>query len=135
MNSTAKAAAQSYTITAYVNVGDDNFRGYTPRAPIAKVGDFVLEDCASAEDAARQFWAIGQKEGRDAAGRRWPHDVRSLSVGDLLALTSAQRDMRFLAIASVGWSDVPEPTNPIVELAGSAATSRPARSALSAKDA
>lgn len=134
MNS-SETARLSYIITAYVNVGDDNFRGYTPRAPIAKVGDFVFEDCASAEDAARQFWAIGQKEGRDDAGRAWPHDVRSLSVGDLLALTTSQRGMRFLAIASVGWSDIPEPTNPIVELAGSAATSRPARSVSARKDA
>ena len=118
----------NYRVTAYVNVGEDNFFGYTPRAPLAEVDTFTIE-AADVHFAANAMWAVGNKEaGPDAAGKEYPHDVRSLSVGDLLAIhpTDTDEGKYFLAVASVGFTDVPEPTNPIVALAGSSATSRPA---------
>ena len=117
-----------YRVTIYVNVGEDNFFGYTARAPLAKVDTFVVEasDPAAAAEAA---YSVGNKEaGPDASGKDYPRDVRSVSVGDLLAIhpTDTDEGKFFLAVASVGFTDVPEPTNPIVALAGSTATSRPA---------
>ena len=118
----------NYRVTAYVNVGEDNFLGYTARAPLAEVDTFVVE-AADVNFAANAMWAIGNKEeGPDAEGKEYPRDVRSLSVGDLLAIhpTDTDQGKYFLAVASVGFTDVPEPANPIVALAGSKATSRPA---------
>lgn len=118
-----------YRVTIYVNVGEDNFFGYTARAPLAKVDTFIVEasDPAAAAEAA---YSVGNKEaGPDAVGKEYPRDVRSVSVGDLLAIhPRAEGDAGkfFLAVASVGFTDVPEPANPIVALAGSSATSRPA---------
>lgn len=121
------SAVQCYRVTAYVNVGEDNFSGYRPRAPIAEVGEYLIAS-DSALGAARTMWVIGNKEGGEIGytGPRYPHDVRSLSVGDLLKVVDEAGVQTFLAVASVGWTDVVEPTNPIVELAGSMATSRPA---------
>ena len=118
----------NYRVTVYVNVGADNFFGYTARAPLAEVDTFTVE-AADLYFAANAMWAVGNKEeGPDAAGKQYPRDVRSLSVGDLLAIRPADTDAAkfFLAVASVGFTDVPEPANPIVALAGSKATSRPA---------
>lgn len=117
-----------YRVTVYVNVGEDNFSGYTPRAPIALVDTFQIE-ADTPLDAAGTMWVIGNKEGGEIGyeGKPYPRDVRSLSVGDLVAVSlDGERQPRFFAVASVGWTEIPEPTNPIVALAGTKATSRKA---------
>ena len=122
-----------YTVLVYVNVGEHSFHGYTPRAPLAEVGAFSVE-APDPHAAAEVMFAVGNKEvGPDADGTPYPLDVRSISVGDLIRVDEtrerlfqpAQR-VWFYACAGVGWTEIPEPTNPIVELAGSIATSRPA---------
>jgi hypothetical protein len=113
-----------YTVTVYVNVGDDNFFGYKPRDPIAKVDTFTIE-AEDAEWAANGMWPVGNKMQPDSLGKSYPADVRSLSVGDLLSVSSYGQQHHFYAVASVGFTEIPEPTNPIVALAGAKATSRP----------
>jgi hypothetical protein len=111
-----------YEVTVYVNVGEHNFDGYTPKAPIAEVDTFTIE-AEDAEWAANGMWPVGNKMQPDAQGKSYPRDVRSLSVGDLLKVSVAG-GKHFFAIESVGFTEIPEPANPIVALAGTRATSR-----------
>lgn len=115
-----------YQVIVYVNVSEDGtffLRGIGPKDPIAKVGTFQV-DADTPEDAAHRMWPVGNKINADDAGTDYPRDVRSLSVGDLLSVSIPGEQQTFLAVTSDGWRDIPEPTNPIVPLEGTWATSR-----------
>jgi hypothetical protein len=112
----------AYTVTVYVNVDEHNFFGYKPRHPIAEVDTFTIE-AEDAEWAANGMWPVGNKMRPDSLGKSYPRDVRSLSVGDLLKV-SVPGGKHFFAIESVGFTEIPEPANPIVALVGTRATSR-----------
>ena len=109
-----------FEVTAFVKTGDDHqFDGYEPVDPLALVGDFTV---AAADIGAvpETFFAIGNRMGADADGHRRPSDVRSLSNGDLTSIRNLRtRETRHLAVASFGRTDVIEPANRIVSLAGS----------------
>jgi len=118
-----------YRVTAYVNVDPDNFFGYKPQHPIAEVDSFEIK-AISPQGAAEGMFTVGNRMGCDIHGKCWPADVRSLSVGDVLKIVTPPCDEHprgatgIYACASVGWEEIPEPPNPIVELVGTAATSR-----------
>ena len=113
-----------FHITVYLNVGPDNFAGLKPGDPLATDTDLQLAVTAAHPDAAAdQAYAIGNRIDTDDRGRGWPVDVRSISVGDLLQITSEQLTV-FRAVTAIGFSAVPELANPIVPLAGTRATSR-----------
>jgi hypothetical protein len=115
-----------YTVTAYVNVAEDHhFCELQAGQPVAEVGRFAVE-ADTPQRAADVMWPIGNKMKPDDSEARlfWPRDVRSLSVGDLLKVVDPGGDEHFLAVAPTGWTDLPEPANPVVELAGTRATSR-----------
>lgn len=116
-----------YQVTVYVNVDRECFFGYKPKHPIAEVDTFTFDTDGSPESAAEGMFHVGNKMGPDANGKMYPHDVRSVSVGDLLKIVDSDGRQKFLAVASVGWTEVPEPTNPIVALEGTWATSRLAK--------
>ena len=114
-----------------VNVGAHNFDGYTPAAPLAEVTDHTgtpIDFHVDATDpilAAEAAFVIGNKMGPDVRGVEYPRDVRSLSVGDLVTLRNVDTgELTILACAGLGWKPLIEPTNPIVPLAGTRATSR-----------
>jgi hypothetical protein len=113
-----------YTVTVFMNVDEDNFFGYKPNHPLATEDDLILTveatDVPSASDKA---FAIGNRMHADAEGVYWPSDVRSVSVGDLIKVADAE-SMTFVSVDSYGFTVHPEPTNPIVSLAGTRATSR-----------
>jgi hypothetical protein len=72
------------------------------------------------DGAAEEMFRIGQKgfddeRFRDAAGKAYPLSVRSVSVGDLVKVAH-DKSSWFFAVASVGFAEIPEPANPIVEL-------------------
>jgi hypothetical protein len=115
----------SYTVTVFVNVDEDfHFEELKPTDTIAQVAEFTIE-APDPMAAAGKIWTVGNKMGPDDAGNLYPPDVRSLSVGDLIAVNNwAGREVTFLAVASFGWTEIPEPTNPIVPLEGTIATSR-----------
>jgi hypothetical protein len=120
-----------FKVTAYVNVGDGNFFGLQPSHPIAEVGSFAVK-AIDPMHAAEGMFVIGNRMGCDLRGETWPSDVRSVSVGDLLKVVTPtcfehpRGKITFYTCASVGWQEIPEPTNPIVPLAGTKATSRSA---------
>lgn len=136
------SGALLYRVVAYVNVGPDNFSGYRPGAPLAEVRPDYLPDAplrptfwlvwaTSPERAAERFFAVGNRMEQDAGDRDWPSDVRSLSVGDVLAVKAAAKGLpkalTFYAVERFGWRELPSAevdSSPIVELAGTEATSR-----------
>lgn len=114
-------------VTVYVNVSDDPMffmHGLRPGDPIAEVDTFQFEiRDDSPVTAANYMWAVGNKEGQDGAGKDYPRDIRSLSVGDMLKVVIDRRQT-FLAVASIGWRYLAEPGNKVVPLEGTSATSR-----------
>jgi hypothetical protein len=120
-----------FRVTVYLNADPDNFFGLQPRHEIATAPDLQLTISApTPADAAEHAFAIGNRMAADDNGHRWPPDVRSLSVGDLVKVAT-ERDTasfaspaEFYAVASAGFCAIPEPANPIVPLAGTTATSR-----------
>lgn len=113
-----------YAVDVYLNVGPDNFSGYTGTAPIALAATYVV-DAASALDAAEAGFTIGNRMAADADGQRHPSDVRSVSVGDLLGVREmSSGKVTYLAVARFGWDEIAEPANRIVPIEGTTATSR-----------
>ena len=103
-----------YLVTANINTAPDmaGMRdGYQPGHPVATVGWFDIE-AASFEAAAAVMFDIGNGYAADAEGQTWPAGTgRSLSVGDLLYLADADSNVRILAVARYGWTEVAQPPN------------------------
>lgn len=112
-----------YNVTAFVNVDRDNFFGYQSTHPIAEVATFAVK-AETAEHAASEMFAIGNRMWCALDGQAWPSDVRSISVGDLLKVRAADGTVAFLTCDRYGWTEVHEPINPVRPLAGTGATSR-----------
>jgi hypothetical protein len=110
-----------YSVTVYIDVDDDyHFRAYHPRHHLAEVDTFTVDTPDGPDGAAEEMFRIGQKgfddeRFRDAAGKAYPLSVRSVSVGDLVKVAH-DKSSWFFAVASVGFAEIPEPANPIVEL-------------------
>jgi hypothetical protein len=123
-----------YLVTANVKI-TSQFEPYKPGDKIATVGYFYVE-AESFGAAADAMWVVGNKEGADADGERYPADVRSLSVGDVLFIADDggmpgsgkdQADVQILAVARWGWTEIGLPRDgQFVPLAGTDATSRTA---------
>jgi hypothetical protein len=109
-----------YRATVYLDV-DTHFMGYDPAHRLAEVDTFTVET-EHPYDAAEEMFRIGQKgydedhRFHDAAGKAYPLQVRSVSVSDLIKIVHGSRTW-FFAIANIGLDEIPEPANPIVELA------------------
>jgi len=105
-----------YLITANINLAPDGagFRGYQPGHPVATVGWYSVEADGFAA-AAHVMFAIGNRMGTDKDGQRWPDDVRTLSVGDVLYLAEGNETVttgvRILAVCHLGWTEVPQPSD------------------------
>jgi hypothetical protein len=115
-----------YAVTVFLNTAPLSFLGLQPSDPVATDSDPTLTVVAGDPlAAAEQAFSIGNHMAADEDGRRWPTDVRSVSVGDLVGVRGPElARVWFFAVAGVGFVPVPEPTNPIAALAGSTATSR-----------
>jgi hypothetical protein len=89
-------------VTAYVNVDSDYWATWEPGMRLAT--DAELTMVVNAEDplqAANEIWVIGNRQGKDEAGRTWPSGVRSLSVGDVVVVGETA-----LAVERYGWKQV-----------------------------
>ena len=89
----------------------------------------LLTLCArTSNDVPQQVFDVGNHAGADVNGVTWPSDVRAVSVGDVIHITSpdAPTDTgRWLAVASRGFTRITPPGN-VRPIDGSDATSRPA---------
>lgn len=121
--------AMRYTVTVFANAGRGRFFGLEPDDRIAEVDTFTIE-ANEPQWAAEGMFHVGQKDEPsgariyDADGKPYPRDVYSVSTGDLVKVVDPDGGMTFWACESIGWREIPEPTNPIVPLVGSGVTSR-----------
>ncbi|MFE7531144.1 hypothetical protein ACFU7Y_36360 [Kitasatospora sp. NPDC057542] len=75
--------------------------------------------------AAGRAFDIGNRQDTDDKGVEWPCDLRSVSVGDVVHITSPSGHWYYLAVARRGFTHIDPPLRKsIVALVGSSATSR-----------
>ncbi|WP_051847961.1 MULTISPECIES: hypothetical protein [Streptomyces] len=122
----------TYTVTAHMNAAPDHFNGYRQGHTVAQATRsdgtplrlvFTTGRASSIHQAADAAFVVGNRHASDDHGQSWPADVRSLSKGDVLRVTSPDGTTHHLAIASSGFSTVAPPTEHI-HLAATDATSR-----------
>lgn len=111
------AARRQFDVTVYVNTTHNFGYGDNPQTePVATAPDLRLAITATDPvSAAEQAFVIGNSMDADDNGRRWPTDVRSASVGDLMKVVDEQTTT-YYRVASVGFDEIPEPANPVVAL-------------------
>ncbi|MFE7777732.1 hypothetical protein ACFU5O_28300 [Streptomyces sp. NPDC057445] len=122
-----------YTATVYMNTARHSFDGHQHHHPLAEAtrpDDSPLRLVFHAstrirnhEDAADAAFTVGNHQRPDDNGQRWPTDIRSVSVGDVIKVTGPGHWIIHLSVDPTGFSAVPEPTN-LTALAGTRATSR-----------
>jgi hypothetical protein len=119
---------QKFQVTMFLNVNEDMsffLYGLRPKDPIAEVDTFQFNlNTTNVHHVAEYAWSVGNKVCADDFGKAYPIDVRSLSVGDMVKIVDEDGNQTFLAVDNVGWRDLIEPTNPIVPIEGTRATSR-----------
>ncbi|MFF2620107.1 hypothetical protein [Kitasatospora sp. NPDC058046] len=75
--------------------------------------------------AAERAFNIGNRQDTDDRGVEWPCDLRSVSAGDVMCISSPSGSCYYLAVARSGFTRIDPPLrNSIVALTGSSATSR-----------
>ncbi|MEU1597968.1 hypothetical protein ABZ468_35340 [Streptomyces sp. NPDC005708] len=132
----APTGPAAYTVIVLVNVAKNHYDGYqvghhvaevtatehdtTPLALVFHAAPYTKVDAVA--DAA---WVVGNRMGADDAGQTWPRDVRSVSKGDVLAVTAPDGTTVHLCVGSTRFSPA-EPPMPhcMVPLAGTDASSR-----------
>ena len=93
-----------YTVAALINEGPGMFRKFDYDKLDHKVTISVCaDDVQHALDAA---WSIGNRQGADADGNRWPSNVRSLSVADVLIVNGAEREGESWEVVPFGFDKV-----------------------------
>ncbi|WP_327309697.1 hypothetical protein OG730_42415 (plasmid) [Streptomyces sp. NBC_01298] len=129
---TAPASPGGFTVTAFVSVEEFPFHGYQPASRVAEVTTvdntslrllFARSRVADHHDAAATAFEVSIGHACDDLGRRWPADVRPLSIGDVLEVTSPDGTATFFTIDGVRFREI-EPPTARVPLAGTLATSR-----------
>lgn len=132
----ATTGPAAFTVVVLVNVAEGHYSGYRVGHQVAEVTAheddptplqlvFHAATHATPDAVADAAWVVGNKQGADDAGQTWPLDVRSMSVGDVLAVTAPDGTTIHLCVGGSRFSPA-EPPEPyaIVPLAGTDATSR-----------
>ncbi|MFF3256989.1 hypothetical protein ACFYWP_39815 [Actinacidiphila glaucinigra] len=130
--SSPEPSGDAYTVTVYVNTADHSFSGYKPAHPMAEVTQpdgtpFPLTFTAptTVERAADAAFVVGNRQGCDDQGHAWPSDVRSVSVGDVVAVTAPDTTVTHLTVDDLGFTAVDKPAH-LVPIEGTRAISRKA---------
>ena len=99
-----------FSATVLLN-GTSRFQPYTEGDSLAYDVRTIMHIAAEdTDDALRQVFAVGNREGKDALGRTWSSDIRSVSVGDVIWLTTVNDgvlDGTAYAIEPIGWRILP----------------------------
>ncbi|MFJ3575935.1 hypothetical protein [Streptomyces rubiginosohelvolus] len=123
----------TYTATVYLNTHPDNFHGYQPHHPLAaathpdgtplRLVFHASTRIHNHEAAASATFTVGNRVQADDHGQTWPDDIRSVSVGDVIKITTPDHWIIHLQLDPVGFTPVPEPTD-LTALTGTRNTSR-----------
>ena len=91
---------RTHTVVALLNVGAGALRAFCPSDALQE-GPTLRIEAAGPEAALEAAYSVGNRIGADAAGRHWPAQVRSLSMGDLLLVDGAP-----FSVAALGFDPV-----------------------------
>jgi hypothetical protein len=83
---------------------DSGFMPYTPGDRL--VQRVTLRLPVTADGVQEVAWCIGNRDGEDADGQRWPSNVRSMSVGDVIHIVELDE---WHAVASLGFESIERP--------------------------
>ena len=94
----------SYSATVLMN-GDTNYlHSYKEGDRLGYDARTILHVPAPDMDAAlNRVYAIGNRQGRDSLGREWSSDIRSVSIGDVVWLTTVTEN----GLVSGAWAVEP----------------------------
>lgn len=89
---------------------DSRFGPFEPGHRVYPLGRFVVE-APSLAAAFEKVYSIGNRMEDDAEGRSWSSDVRSLSVGDVVGISTTdvvgEAEWSLKAVASFGFQPIP----------------------------
>ncbi|MEV4947921.1 hypothetical protein [Streptomyces sp. NPDC053755] len=126
-------APAAYTATVYMNSARRSFEGHQPCHLLAEATRpdgsplclvfYAGDRIRGHETAAEAAFEVGIHQGQDDNGQTWPADIRSVSVGDVIKVTSPDHWIIHLRVDSTGFSAVPEPAH-LTGIAGPRAVGR-----------
>ncbi|MGW3390520.1 hypothetical protein [Streptomyces cinereoruber] len=109
-----------YTATVYLNAAPRTFGDPQPRPQLTAATHpdgsplhlvFHASDAIRGhETAAEAAFEVGNHQRADDSGTYWPTDSRSVSVGDVIKVTSPDHRILHLRVDPTGFTPVPEPT-------------------------
>lgn len=79
--------------------------GYGPDDPLVPIGRAFVISEADVDAAVDAMWTIGNRQGQDDDGQEWPSGVRSVSVGDVIAVTDGVTSKR-VAVEAIGFREL-----------------------------
>jgi hypothetical protein len=95
-----------FTVATLINEGEGRFFAYDEGDRLVP-GPVLTVDADSLEGAAEKAFAVGNRQGVDAVGNNWPNTVRSLSVGDVVTITTDDTPSALsYACGSFGWKSI-----------------------------
>lgn len=95
-------------VRAWTNETPPRFEEYTPGTPLDTAVDLVVPafDESDFHGVLDKTWAIGNRMMSDANGKDWPVTVRSLSVGDVIAIAMPGGREWFWSVARFGFEAI-----------------------------
>lgn len=98
-----------YVVRPYLKVSGELFTPHEATDQLGFYEDAIHVRARSVTEAAELVFSVGNRVSRDERGTVWRGDTRSLSVGDVLAVTRPDdfEWVLFLACESVGWREIP----------------------------
>lgn len=101
---------ESFNVRAWTNeqTGRYRFESYQLGDTLSNPVDLlVVVDAGDMHTALDVTWAIGNRMEVDANGKAWPKTVRSLSVGDVIAIQQSGGRQWFWWISRMGFEAMP----------------------------
>ncbi|WP_327391346.1 hypothetical protein OG728_38350 (plasmid) [Streptomyces microflavus] len=114
---TPTGVAGMYTVIVFLNASrpfsayqqGDTLSEYTANGSLLHL-TFSASGVTDVDTVAEAAFTVGNGMGRDDSGRAWPSTARSLSVGDILAVTAPDGTVTHLSTERSGFARINAPT-------------------------
>ena len=106
-----------YRVRTFVNDGPGRFFGYES-GDILSEGPTLVLTAADERTALDAAWMVGNREGVDDDFQRWPADIRSLSVADVLVIGEVAWQVARFGFSTISGDDLARSLGPDALLNG-----------------
>jgi hypothetical protein len=97
-----------YNVQTFLNTGKGRFVGYSIDDGVT-AGPMLSIDADNIMSALDDAYMVGNGLTGDAFGFTWPTNVRSLSVGDIVAIGNPSlSETEYWAVEPAGWKNIPQ---------------------------